>query len=188
MRKLFYIFLFFNFSTAFVFSQSPEKRAIASFKKYYADFKKAYPADNNKDSLKDFSDVWEHKSIPEELKTMMEYDSKFYISYLYQLKYSRDTLTKISSLDFSPAVKETYSKFRKSVLDGQKKGEFDKVKDKEYSQKLKTLVDQIKPPLIGYYQTATLVSRSPDKKVSENKIIITYSLDFDVIEFAAIEK
>jgi hypothetical protein len=179
--------LTFILTLNFIFSQAPKEKAATNFELYFYSIKSDDPG--TKTSFNDYSDLWARKSIPEELKIMLEYDTtKFYNSYMYQTKYLRDTLIKISTLNLNQDVKDVYSKFRRSILDGEKQGKFHYKEDNAYSEKLKIIINQTNPPKIGYYQTAVMLAQFPNGKKEENKILITYNNDLEPIDFVIIEK
>ena len=178
--------LSFSFLT---YGQASKENAIKNFESFFTSFKNAYPADKNKDSFKNYSDLKPRIDLPEELKMMVEYDTSiFYSQYLYRLKYLRDTLIKVASLNFDQSVKEIYSKFRQSIIDGEKVGQFNYNADKQHSVDLDVAIKKTTTPQIGYYQMATITVQPPKGKSEENKILIIYSNDLDIVEFSIIEK
>ena len=187
MKKI--IIIAFAFIPILVIGQITKEKAISKFELFFIDFKNAYPADQNQYSFKNYSELQIRNSIPEELEMMANYDStSFYDQYLYHIDYLRDTLVKISDLDLNLDIKEIYSKFRQSIIEGRKNGIFNYSVDKVYSDKLKILLTKLDPPQIGYYQTAISISTSKKRKVEENKIFITYNNDLDVIGFGTIHE
>ena len=176
--------MLFAITLTVVFGQTKKDTAITNFESFFTSFKNSYPADKNKYSFNNYSDLWIRRSIPEELKMMIAYDtSNFYSSYLYAIKHTRDTLIKISEINISQEVKDLYIKFRQSIIKGGNEGKRNYKQDQEYSAKLKRIVNQTSPPFIGYYQTVTELTKSPDGQAEENIIVITYSNNLDVIEF-----
>ncbi len=186
MRK--YLILFLSSLVTSLSGQTLEEKAIVNFESYSTSTKNTFPAEKNKNSFKNYSDLWARKSIPDELKMMMDYDTlKFYSLYLNHIKSSRDTLIKINELDFSQNIKDIYIIFKSSILVGQKLHKFNYKKDKEYSDSLIRIINQVEPPQIGYYQTATAVSFLPNGQTTETKIIITYTNDLEPIEYSIVE-
>jgi len=187
--KLLSLIICFAFVVPKGYGQESKEKAIHNFKSFFNHFKNAYPVDRNKDSFKDYSDLWLRKNFPEELKMMIAYKAPaFYTEYLDHIKYSRDTLIKIDSLNLSKEVKEVYGKFKKSIEDGSKKGKYNDKQDKIYSEKLRGIINQQDPPLIGYYQTVTVIMEAPDGQKEEVIMLITYNNSLEVIDFGRIEK
>jgi hypothetical protein len=177
--------LSFSFLT---YGQTSKARAIKNFETYYSAFKNAHPADKNKESFKHYSDLIPRIDLPEELKLMIKYDTlDFYNQYLYHIKYLRDTLIKVTALNFDPSVKEIYSKYRQSIIDGEKIGRFDYNADKQYAIALAIAIKKTAIPQIGYYQRATIVVQPPTGKSEEIKTLIIYNNDFDIVEFSVIQ-
>ncbi len=182
------LLLVFNLLSVCVFAQSREEKAAKNFETFFTSFKNAYPADRNKDVFKNYSDLWVRKAMPEEIKMMIEYNSQnFYSTYLYHIKNSHDTLIKISTLEYSPSIKQLYLKFKKSIIAGERSGKFNYKQDKDFAEQLKYAIDQVNLPIIGYYQSAIIVVQSLDGTLEENKIIITYTNELETMEFNVVE-
>jgi hypothetical protein len=184
MKKNFIHVICFLSIVTFVSGQTRDEKAAKNFESYYNIIKKSDSSNKNKDSLKDFSDLWIRTGIPEEIKMMIAYDTtKFYKTYTEVIKNSRDTLINILELAFSQNIKDAYAKFKHSVSEGVKSHKFNFFEDQSYSKILLRNVDQTNPPQIGYHQTAIIISRSPKGKVEKNKIIITYTNELEPIDF-----
>ena len=179
--KLFFILTLLSTVT---YGQTSKEKATKNFESFFTSFKNAYPADKSSHSIKDYGELTELKEIPEELKMMADYDTtKFYSLYLYHIKYLRDTLIKISSLNLSKDIQDIYAKFKQSIVDGERQERFNYKEDLLYSKKLKALLKTVMSPKVGYYQTAKIVVKTPDGQTTESKILIKYNNDLDIISF-----
>ena len=91
MKKRFYLAITFIFTIHVTFAQTREEKAAINFESYFTFLKNDTSNYRDNAIFKDYSELWERKGIPEELKLMIEYDaSKFYGLYLNHLKTSRD--------------------------------------------------------------------------------------------------
>lgn len=189
IRKVLLILVNVFFFIFYTYGQSQKDIAIKNFELYFTSFKNAYPKDSSNISFNNYSSLKPRIDIPEELKIMIVYDSSnFYNQYLYHIKYLRDTLINISKLNLDVNVKTIYSKFRLSIINGDRVGNFNYKEDKQYSIELGTAIKKSLTPQIGYYQTTAMIMRPKKGKTEENKILIIYSNEFKVIGFNIIEK
>lgn len=189
MKKQLLVTIIFSLKLICFYGQTKEEIAAKNFELHFISLKNSYQVDLSKSYFNNYSELWERKAMPIELKMMLEYDTlKFYNLYIYHTNNSRDTLIRISTLDYTQYIKDLYLKFKRSIIDGEKHNKYNWKQDKEYSENLKLSVDQIYLPIIGYYQSAVIIIRSPPgRKEQEIKIIITYNNDLEPIEFNIIE-
>ena len=171
------------------FSQTDKEKAISNFESYFTTFTNAYPADKSEYSFKNYVELEPLIEIPKELNKMVNYDSSsFYFSYLYSMKHLNDSLINVETLDFDQVVKDIYSKFKQSIINGEKSGSFNYTEDKDYANALKLAIEKSSIPQIGYYHFATMVVKPSSGNVEEQEIFIVYNNDLEVVDFRVIEE
>ncbi len=160
-----------------IFSKQEDKEvAIKNFESFFDFFHKSYPADKNTYYFMNYSELEKKYAFPEELELMMEYDtSNFYESYLYLIEIKMDTLIKLEELNINQKVKNIYSQFKASILEGKQIGQFNYQQDKIYSDSIKSMLTNSEKKKIGYNQTVTIIKKSKKKRKKERKIYIDYN-------------
>ena len=174
--------ILFSLFSFVIFSQESKEIAIKNFESFFDFFHKSYPADQNTYDFKNYSELEKIYAFPKELEWMMEYDtSNFYSLFLYQIETKMDTLIKIESLNLNQDVKNLYKKFKESIIDGERMGQFHYQQDKMYSDSMKLLLSNTEKPQIGYSQIVTYIKKSKRKRKSQ--FYIEYNNDLEVVNF-----
>ena len=167
-----------------IFSQGEKEIAIKSFETFFDFVQKSYPADQSTYSFKNYSELEKNYAIPEELELMMEYDtSKFYELYLFLIETNMDSLIKIEDLNLNQEVKNIYSQFIASILEGDRIGQFNYQQDKIYSDSIKLILQNSEKPQIGYNQTVILIKKSKRGRKKKSEIYIQYNNSLELILF-----
>jgi hypothetical protein len=183
------LYIILSFFSLMTFSQEDKEIAIRNFETFFEAFHKSYPADQNTYDFKDYSDLENNIAFPEELEMMMEYDtSNFYESYLFLIEIKMDSLIVIEDLNLNQEVKNIYTKFKASIIEGVRIGQINYQQDKIYSDSIKLILANSEKPQIGYNQTVTLIKKSKNRRKKESKIYIEYNNALRVISFGEVIK
>lgn len=172
-----------------IFCQEEKEIAINNFETFFDLVHNSYPADQSTYSFKNYSELEKHYAFPEELELMMEYDtSKFYELYLFLIETKMDSLIKIEDLNLNEEVKNIYSQFKASILEGEQINQFNYQQDKIYSDSIKLILTNSEKPQIGYNQTVIMMGKSNKGRKKESEIYIEYNNSLEVILFGEVIK
>jgi hypothetical protein len=178
--------LFFLLNIVSCQTDSIKEIAQKNFEEYFKKFKDAYPADKFEYTFSEYSELFEMRPYPEDMKYLSKLDStncndKFYSLYAHKISLITEEDIRAEELPISPDLKKTYKKLKKLALSSELSNEHNLENEISLARKMRELMKKEKPPLTGYGQTVLSHSENSKGVVNESTIFIEYDLDYNVV-------